>query len=194
MILSGVWVELEEGLGLGRLGGRGGSSSRLGCLLSCHWLGWTSHLHHLQVLDLVRVQLLHLLQLCNLPVTDAVEHGLEGLGLEHHVLDEVNIKVVQVHCRIDSANLVCSSSTSYSRAHISLMAFFTTLPKFDFSSARGINSGFISTRMVCTIFLMSSEMLKWNLSILLSTRAHSSRSSMMWSPILAGEIESPVTQ
>merc|ERR1712108_102313 len=75
-------------LGLGRLGGRGRGSSGL---------GRTSHLHRLQVLDLVRVQLLHVLQLRNLPVADAVEHGLEGLGLEHHVLDEVNIKVVQVH-------------------------------------------------------------------------------------------------
>ena len=33
----------------------------------------------------------------NLPVADTVEHRLEGLGLEHHVLNEVNIKVVQVH-------------------------------------------------------------------------------------------------
>ena len=61
---------------------------------------------------------------------------------------------------MESANLCWSSSTSYSRAHISLimeviskrglhcgahlMAFLTTLPKFAFSSARGISSGFIS--------------------------------------------------
>ncbi len=32
-----------------------------------------------------------------LSVSDVVEYGLEGLGLEHHVLDEVHVQVLQVH-------------------------------------------------------------------------------------------------
>ena len=32
-----------------------------------------------------------------LSVSDVVEDGLEGFGLQHHVLDEVDVKVVKVH-------------------------------------------------------------------------------------------------
>ena len=30
-------------------------------------------------------------------VSDVVEDGLEGLGFQHHVLDEVNVEVIEVH-------------------------------------------------------------------------------------------------
>ena len=39
----------------------------------------------------------------NLSVSDVIEDGLQGLGLQHHVLDEVNVQVVQVHL----ANRIC---------------------------------------------------------------------------------------
>merc|ERR1712223_1083746 len=80
---------------------------------------------------------------------------------------------------MESANWDWRPSTSYSRDHISLTAVLTSLPKLAFSSARGISSGRISARMDWTTALMSSEMLKWNLSILFLTRHHSSRSRSM---------------
>ena len=59
-----------------------------------------------------------------------------------------------------------------------------SLPKFAFSSARGISSGLISALMDWTTALISSLMLKWNLSILFLTMLHSSRSRSMLSMIL----------
>ena len=38
----------------------------------------------------------HLCQLGVLSYSDVVQDGLEGLGLEHHVLDEVHVQVVEV--------------------------------------------------------------------------------------------------
>ena len=122
-------------------------------LLSCRWLGWASHLHRLQVLDLVRVQLLHLLQLCLQQQCSECRSGWQrpafitqcsslticllrmqlstdwrGLALSIMSSMKSTSRLSKSIVPIDSANLVCSSSTSYSRAHISLKLRYSGLP------------------------------------------------------------------
>merc|ERR1719516_28182 len=79
----------------GSSGGGGGGGFRGG--LGGFSLGRAGHLHGGQVLDGLTVALLDLLKLGNLSVSDVVEDGLEGLGFQHHVLDEVNVEVIEVH-------------------------------------------------------------------------------------------------
>ena len=42
----------------------------------------------------------------NLSVSDVIEDGLQGLGLQHHVLDEVHVEVVEVHLADGVSELV----------------------------------------------------------------------------------------
>merc|ERR1711937_898208 len=58
---------------------------------------WASDFHAIQIFDSLTIRLLNLLQLFNLLFSDDIEDGLEWLGLEHHILDEVNVEVVEVH-------------------------------------------------------------------------------------------------